>query len=100
MALSRDQELLDRWERRESAVLRLVPFLTLALSTFLAVSVGGTSASWMYETLGFTAVEATARLFISEATVKTHLLRVYAKLGVKDRASAVAAAFERGLLGG
>jgi DNA-binding NarL/FixJ family response regulator len=42
--------------------------------------------------------EAAAQLFISEATVKTHLLHVYAKLGVKDRAAAVAAAFERGLL--
>jgi len=43
--------------------------------------------------------EAAADLFISEATVKTHLLHIYAKLGVKDRAAAVAAAFERGLLG-
>ncbi|GAB3655357.1 transcriptional regulator [Glycomyces tarimensis] len=42
--------------------------------------------------------EAAAELFISEATVKTHLLHVYAKLGVNDRASAVAAAYERGLL--
>jgi DNA-binding NarL/FixJ family response regulator len=42
--------------------------------------------------------EIAAVLFISEATVKTHLLHVYAKLGVKDRAAAVATAFERGLL--
>ena len=41
---------------------------------------------------------AAARLFISEATVKTHLLHVYAKLEVNDRAAAVAKAFERGLL--
>lgn len=47
---------------------------------------------------GSTNREAAAQLFISEATVKTHLLHVYAKLGVKDRAAAVAAAFERGLL--
>jgi DNA-binding NarL/FixJ family response regulator len=38
-------------------------------------------------------------LFISEATVKTHLLHLYDKLGARDRASAVAIAYERGLLG-
>ena len=42
--------------------------------------------------------EAAARLFISEATVKTHVLHIYAKLGVNDRAAAVAVGFERGLL--
>ncbi|TDD08431.1 response regulator transcription factor [Nonomuraea deserti] len=47
---------------------------------------------------GTTNREAAARLFISEATVKTHLLHIYAKLGVNDRAAAVAAAFQRGLL--
>ena len=47
---------------------------------------------------GTTNREAAARLFISEATVKTHLLHIYAKLGVNDRAAAVAAAFDRGLL--
>ena len=41
---------------------------------------------------------AAARLFISEATVKTHLLHIYAKLDVNDRAAAVAAGYERGLL--
>lgn len=47
---------------------------------------------------GTTNREAARKLFISEATVKTHLLHIYAKLGVKDRAAAVAVAFERGLL--
>ena len=47
---------------------------------------------------GATNREAAAQLFISEATVKTHLLHAYAKLGVRDRAAAVAVAFERGLL--
>ncbi|WP_439381882.1 response regulator [Amycolatopsis lexingtonensis] len=48
---------------------------------------------------GSTNKEAARKLFISEATVKTHLIHVYAKLGVNDRAAAVAVAFERGLLG-
>ena len=47
---------------------------------------------------GTTNRESAARLFISEATVKTHLLHIYAKLGVADRAAAVAEAFNRGLL--
>ncbi|WP_326836810.1 response regulator transcription factor [Amycolatopsis rhabdoformis] len=48
---------------------------------------------------GSTNKDAAKKLFISEATVKTHLIHAYAKLGVKDRAAAVAVAFERGLLG-
>ncbi|MDG4832956.1 response regulator transcription factor [Solwaraspora sp. WMMD1047] len=47
---------------------------------------------------GSTNREAARQLFISEATVKTHLLHAYAKLGVNDRAAAVAAAFHRGYL--
>ncbi|MGX8904008.1 response regulator [Streptomyces netropsis] len=38
------------------------------------------------------------RLAIAEATVKTHLLRVFAKLDVSDRTHAVVTALERGLL--
>jgi DNA-binding NarL/FixJ family response regulator len=48
---------------------------------------------------GTTNRETARRLFISEATVKTHLLHVYAKFGVRDRAAAVAEAYKRGLLG-
>ncbi|CBG68907.1 putative respose regulatory protein [Streptomyces scabiei 87.22] len=42
--------------------------------------------------------EIARALFISEATVKTHLGRIYAKLGVETRAGAVAVAKERRLL--
>lgn len=34
----------------------------------------------------------------SEATVKTHLLHLYAKLAVRDRAGAVGEAYRRGML--
>jgi DNA-binding NarL/FixJ family response regulator len=37
-------------------------------------------------------------LFIGEATVKTHLLRAFAKLGVSDRTAAVTKAIELGML--
>lgn len=47
---------------------------------------------------GATNRAAGARLHLSEATVKTHLLSIYAKLGVGDRAAAVAEGFRRGLL--
>ena len=47
---------------------------------------------------GMTNAEIGRALFISEATVKTHLLRVFAKLGVDDRTRAVMVAYQRGLL--
>jgi len=47
---------------------------------------------------GATNREIAKQLFISETTVKTHLLHLYAKLAVRDRASAVAAGYSRGLL--
>lgn len=37
-------------------------------------------------------------LRISEATVKTHLLKIFDKLGVADRTSAVTTAMQRGLI--
>jgi DNA-binding NarL/FixJ family response regulator len=39
------------------------------------------------------------QLFVSEATVKTHLSHVYDKLGVTDRAAAVARAYQLGIMG-
>jgi DNA-binding NarL/FixJ family response regulator len=47
---------------------------------------------------GCTNREIGAHLHVSEATVKTHLLNVYAKLGVADRTAAVVDALRRGLL--
>ncbi|HEY8454540.1 MAG TPA: response regulator transcription factor [Actinopolymorphaceae bacterium] len=42
--------------------------------------------------------EAAKRLFISEASIKTHLQHIFDKLGVRDRAAAVGEAYRRGLL--
>ncbi|MEU8704971.1 response regulator transcription factor [Streptomyces sp. NPDC048565] len=47
---------------------------------------------------GLSNVEIGRRLVITEATVKTHLLRVFAKLDVADRTHAVVTALELGLL--
>ena len=47
---------------------------------------------------GLSSGATAARLHLSVATVKTHLVRLYAKLGVSDRAAAVAEAFRRGLI--
>ena len=47
---------------------------------------------------GSTSREAARRLFMSEANIKTHLVHAFAKLGVNDRAAAVATAMPRGYL--
>jgi DNA-binding NarL/FixJ family response regulator len=47
---------------------------------------------------GATNQSAARQLMVSETTIKTHLLHIYAKLEVRDRASAVATAYKRGLL--
>ncbi|MEU1469428.1 response regulator transcription factor [Streptomyces sp. NPDC005761] len=49
---------------------------------------------------GLSNVEIGRRLFIGEATVKTHLLRIFAKLDVNDRTRAVVVALDAGLLRG
>jgi DNA-binding NarL/FixJ family response regulator len=48
--------------------------------------------------LGLTNAEIGRQLYISEATVKTHLLRASAKLGVSGRTAAVTKAIETGAL--
>lgn len=63
------------------------PFLSPREREVLALTAEGLSSS-----------DIAGQLHLSPATVKTHLVRLYAKLGVSDRAAAVAEAFRRGLI--
>ena len=47
---------------------------------------------------GLSNVEIAQSLVISELTVKSHIGRIFAKLGLRDRAAAIVYAFDHGLV--
>jgi DNA-binding NarL/FixJ family response regulator len=49
---------------------------------------------------GLSNAEIADRLFLSQATVKTHINHIFAKTGVRDRAQAVHYAYANGFAGG
>jgi DNA-binding NarL/FixJ family response regulator len=90
-AASVTRRLVDAYVRHEPATGGLPPRLAALtdreLEVFLAISRGLSNA------------EIGAELFMGEATVKTHVTRILAKLGLRDRVQAVVLAYECGVAG-
>jgi len=47
---------------------------------------------------GATNAEIADQLYVSEATVKTHIGKVFMKLGARDRAAAIVFAYDHGIV--
>ena len=83
------RRLVERFFRRDPAA---VPHRELAALTPRELEVLSLVAR------GLNNAGLAAHLHLSEATVKTHVARILAKLGLRDRAQAVVVAYETGLI--
>ena len=93
-------EAIRRAARGETV---LAPPVAARLADRLRAPAGPELTAREVEVLGLVArghsnADIGRRLFIAEATVKTHLIRAFAKLGVADRTAAVTEAHRRGLI--
>ncbi|HET7763003.1 MAG TPA: response regulator transcription factor [Phycicoccus sp.] len=93
-------EAIRRAARGETV---LAPPVAARLADRLRAPAGPELTAREVEVLGLVArghsnADIGRRLFIGEATVKTHLIRAFAKLGVADRTAAVTEAHRRGLI--
>ncbi|GAA2132564.1 response regulator transcription factor [Kitasatospora kazusensis] len=84
------RRLVERFARRDAATTAI--HRDLAALTPRELEVMGLLAR------GLSNAELAGRLHLSEATVKTHVARILAKLGLRDRAQAVIVAYETGLV--
>ena len=86
LAPSVTRRLIERFVRRPPAPAGLAELTDREREVLLLVARGRSNA------------EIAAELFLSEATVKTHVTRILRKLGLRDRVQAVVLAYEAGLL--
>ena len=95
-------ELLDSVRAAAEGKSVLAPSLVGRLMGQVRKPVPGTLSKRELEVLelvahGASNREVASRLFVSEASIKTHLVHIFNKLGVRDRAGAVGEAYRRNL---
>ncbi|MFJ9446012.1 response regulator [Kitasatospora sp. NPDC101235] len=86
------RRLVERFARPDDPAAAVAPHRELGTLTPRELEVMALLAR------GLSNAELAARLRLSEATVKTHVARILGKLGLRDRAQVVVAAYETGLV--